>query len=375
MFKSSHIFIFIQILLIPTSIKAQQIIETKDGRRVLLNSNFTWSFADSIHKHYIYFQQPYTLVLPESNNSCQRINHTAFSLCYNEAHEQAEWVAYMHTASRTQKEVERTDKFLKDPKVKSGSANHADYKNSGYDRGHLAPAGDMAYNNIAMRESFYYSNMSPQVPSFNRGIWKRLEEQIRKWAVIYDTIYIATGPVLRSGLPYIGPNKVSVPEFYYKAVLVYSHQCIQSTAFLLRNESSTEELQQYAISIDSLELLTGIDFFSSLPDNVEKLTESQVFINDWKWDAATDAKIKKPNNKQSISTQCNATAKSTGNRCRNQTMNVNGYCGVHQSQGTSIREKPSYPASSRSVQCSGTTKKGNRCSRTTTNPSGRCYQH
>lgn len=153
------------------------------------------------------------LEIPKTSSSKDRIiKKTGFSLLYNESHEQAEWVAYQLTKSETNSVFERTDNFMVDPMVKTGSAVAADYQGSGYDRGHLAPAGDMGWSAASMTESFYYSNMSPQLPAFNRGIWKRLEEQVRTWAIDYDTLYVVTGPVLQMGLPKIGPNEVSVPD-------------------------------------------------------------------------------------------------------------------------------------------------------------------
>jgi len=118
------------------------------------------------------------------------VEHSAYSLGYNEDHDQATWVAYTLTgAQATSKLYERTDIFRDDPAVVTGSATLADYKGSGYDRGHLAPARDMTWSRTAMSESFYMSNMSPQIPGFNRGIWKQLESQVRQYAVDRGLIY------------------------------------------------------------------------------------------------------------------------------------------------------------------------------------------
>jgi len=149
----------------------------------------------------------------------QVVDHTYYSLSYSEDHEQAEWVYYMLTGEMVRSgSVSRTDNFREDPSVTTRSASLGDYKGSGYDRGHLCPAGDMQINNISMSESFYMSNMSPQEPSFNRGIWKKLESTVRNWAVKEDTIYVVTGGVLSSSKGSIGPCRVTVPEYYYKMV-------------------------------------------------------------------------------------------------------------------------------------------------------------
>jgi endonuclease G, mitochondrial len=176
--------------------------------------------------------------------------------------------------------------------VKTGTADNGDYAGSGYDRGHLAPAADMGWSSIAMAESFYYSNMSPQVPAFNRGIWKRLEELVRTWAVDYNAVYIVTGPVLTNGLLTIGINKVSVPKYFYKVILEYNDQDIKGIAFILPNTGSGEPLQNYAVTIDSVEKFTGIDFFPKLPDDQERIIESTLSVNSWIWKSSNTVHIK-----------------------------------------------------------------------------------
>ena len=141
------------------------------------------------------------LELPHYTNDSEIIQHTGYALKYNEQYEQAEWVAYQLTIEEVNGNYERSDNFRKDSHISTGSATLKDYRNSGFDRGHLIPASDMKWSPDAMSSSFYMSNMSPQDPSFNRGIWKKLEEQIRSWAVENREIYVVTGPVLTDG-PY-----------------------------------------------------------------------------------------------------------------------------------------------------------------------------
>jgi len=220
--------------------------------------------------------------LPAIDSTDQIIKHTAFTLSYKEEHEQAEWVAYMLCRERAVSTEERTDKFLEDKLVKTGSAINKDYAKSGYDRGHLAPAADMGWSAQTMRESFYFSNMSPQVPAFNRGIWKKLEEKVRNWAQTYDTIFVVTGPVLVPGLPVIGVNRVSVPEYYYKVLLDFypKPKCL---AILMKNQPGNLPLREYVTTVDKIEKLTGIDFFAWLPDEVEVRIESAKQTDQWKW--------------------------------------------------------------------------------------------
>jgi endonuclease G len=150
----------------------------------------------------------------------------------------------------------------------------------------------MGWSATAMSESFYYSNMSPQLPGFNRGIWKKLEELVRDWAVEYEGLYIATGPVLKPGLPNIGPNQVSVPAYYYKVILDYTEPDLKGIGFILPNAPSGDPLQNFSVTIDSVERFTGIDFFPLLPDNHEKLLESSRCLKCWSWPESGDSKGK-----------------------------------------------------------------------------------
>jgi len=362
----------------------QQEAKTNDGKTVSLYEDGTWLYADSIPLYSIKATSITKLEIPQTNSKDKIITHTGYSLLYNETHEQANWIAYDLTAEETNKLFERTDNFISDPKVKTGTASDKDYEGSGYDRGHLAPASDMGWSSTAMAESFYYSNMSPQTPSFNRGIWKKLEELVRTWAVENNTVYVVTGPVLTNGLQTIGPNKISVPNYYYKVILDYSEPNIKGIGFILPNIGSKEQLQYYAVTIDSVEKLTGIHFFPLLPDDQEELIEKTLCIKCWSWKSAKKAR-EKNENKATESVQCNGITKA-GERCKNKTLNLNGYCYHHEGQINSdtpksntneIKTHSTEPIKSSStlVQCSGTTKSGSRCKRMTTSSSGRCYQH
>ncbi len=256
------------------------------------------------------------------------IYHTGFALVYNEAHEQADWVAYELTAEETQKAFERGDVFMKDPLVKTGTAADEDYLHSGYDRGHLAPAADLGYSLSSMAESFYYSNMSPQLPAFNRGVWKRLEGQVRVWARNNGAVYVVTGPVLKPGLPSIGANKVSVPELYYKVILDYLMPEYKALGFVLPNAGSKLPLTEFAVTIDSVERLTGIDFFPALPDKDENTLEANICLPCWKWNTSTQSGGKTPIPAAGQAVQCGAATKA-GDRCKRMTKSPNGNCWQH----------------------------------------------
>jgi len=212
------------------------------------------------------------------------VNHTYYTLGYVEEWEQPAWVAYQLTSLMLNNKVKRKDNFREDNAVKTGSAYPGDYSNSGYDKGHLCPAGDMMFSEIAMSETFFMSNMSPQVPEFNRGIWKSLESLIREWAKKEKKLYIVTGPIIKPGYKKIGYiNKVAVPQYFYKAVLYYGDKTKKSIGFILPHEGSKQPLSTYAVSIDSVEKMTGLDFFYKLPDEEEEIIENKVKKWEWKW--------------------------------------------------------------------------------------------
>lgn len=214
---------------------------------------------------------------PAVSDTGSVVSYTGFSLVYDETHEQARWVAYELTQEETGNGVERSNHFMEDPHIATRSATNADYAKSGYDRGHLAPASDMGWSTTTMEESFYFSNMSPQNPSFNRGIWKKLETQVRTWANEHEAIYVVTGPVLSDGLPTIGPNEVSVPKYYYKVILDCTEPGMHGIGFILPNAPSKLPLSSFAVTIDSVEKITGLDFFPALPQGSQKLEGENCF--------------------------------------------------------------------------------------------------
>ena len=277
------------------------------------------------------------LGLPFIKDSDIIIKHAGFTLNYAETYEQAGWVAYELTAKETYGKYKRSDKFMSDPAIKTKSADHIDYAGSGYDRGHLAPAADMGWSLTTMQESFYYSNMSPQNKSFNRGIWKNLENQVRVWAREYDAVYIVTGPVLTPGLPVIGPNKVAVPDYYYKVILDYTLPEKKAIGFILANQPSRNSLTEYAVSVDSVEAITGINFFHHLSDKEENIIERACNPASWTW--------------QKVSTKRSV--------------------GKQETQVHPIMNETTLPP----VQCIAITQKGFRCKNKTSPPNKKCARH
>lgn len=224
--------------------------------------------------------------LPTST-STKIVQHKYFALSYLEEYELPEWVAYELTAARLKLPwVRRTNDFRPDPKISSGSAFPGDYSKTKYDRGHLAAAADMAFDESAMSESFFMSNMSPQDPGFNKGIWRELEELTRDWAIRFKHLYVITGPVFNDKIKFwIGENQVAVPPAFYKVILDINDPGKKAIAFIIPNETSQERLETYAVTIDKVEEETGIDFFNELlPNPLEESLEGSFNMAEWETD-------------------------------------------------------------------------------------------
>jgi endonuclease G len=301
-------------------------------------------------------------------SSGQIIKHTFYSISYSEANEQAEWVYYKLTPDMTNTAIPRSDNFRPDPFVATGSADLSDYKGSGYDRGHLAPAADMKISALAMSESFFLSNMSPQLPAFNRGGWKNLESLVRNWAASEGLIYVVTGPVFKHNKGSIGTNQVTIPGYYYK--VIYAPESAQMIGLVMPNQKITKPLSAYTIAVDSIEALTNIDFFPQLIDSIEYLLESNTDFSHFTFNNTGSNYQNKPS--ESVATQCLGIAKSTGQRCKSKTTNANGYCNAHQNQAPDYVKSKSTGYVGR---CTAITKAGTQCKRQATGGTRYCWQH
>ncbi|MDT7829276.1 DNA/RNA non-specific endonuclease [Pricia sp. S334] len=211
------------------------------------------------------------------------VEHSYYTLSYNEPYEQAEWVAYLLKKSHLTQDDRERPFFIEDPKVKTKSADWRNYKGSGYDRGHLCPAGDRRFSEQAYNETFYTSNISPQDRDFNAGVWNRLELQIRAWARRYGELFIVTGGVLEPGLKEIGEEGVDVPKFYYKVIARGNPDEPEVLAFLLPGRESSRPLSHFMVTVDEVEKRTEIDFFKALTDDVETDLERNIRADAWKF--------------------------------------------------------------------------------------------
>ena len=233
--------------------------------------------------------------LPKLVSGEEVVYHSAFALVYSEKYEQAKWVAHIILPDVVKGNEGRSNDFRPDDKIRTGSAVEADYflkkirpdstfvyDAFGYDRGHLAPSADFRYSKKALSESFLYSNMSPQLAKLNRGKWAELEDVIRQYAVRNNIqLYIVSGGVLKPGLKKIerGINKVSIPDQYYKVVLDLANQ--RAIGFIMPNMECEYPVMHYAVNIDSVEAVTGLDFFYNLPDDMENSVENSIDISKW----------------------------------------------------------------------------------------------
>jgi len=218
--------------------------------------------------------------LPTSTSN-QIVKHDYFTLSYNEKYEQAEWVAYELKKSYVRSSNFDRPYFIEDPKVKTGSADWRNYKKSGYDKGHLCPAGDMEFAINAYNDTFFTSNISPQTHDFNGGVWNRLEQKVRYWATKYDGVYVITAGVLKPNLKTIGQEHVLVPNYFYKILLDNSNGQYKMIAFLVPNVKSNKPLYEFVVSVDSIEKMTGIDFFPKLDDKTENKLEKNSDYKAW----------------------------------------------------------------------------------------------
>lgn len=212
----------------------------------------------------------------------QILKRTGYVASYNKTTLLPNWVAWHLTAERTEGSAKRSGvDFAEDTEVPEPRATDWDYYNSGYDRGHMCPAADNKWSKKAMEESFLFTNMCPQDGNLNRGDWNEMEMACRKWAKKYGDLYIVCGPILYKGKHNtIGKNKVVVPEAFFKVVLRTGDNP-QAIGFIYKNTSGNRPKDSYVNTVDEVERITGIDFFSSLPDDVEKKVEAECDLGLW----------------------------------------------------------------------------------------------
>ena len=207
-------------------------------------------------------------------------HYSGFTSYFNPETHIPNCVAYEIIESETTGDEPRKKSFEADHTI-DGCAESSDYRNSGYDRGHMAPAADMKWSKEAMEESFLMTNICPQVKSLNSGIWHRLEQRVREWAARDSSIIVVCGPIFTPGKPVeqIGEIGVAVPHRFFKALYAPGRNI--GIAFIFDNDKVKGELRKYAVTIDSVERETGLDLFYNLPDDIENEVENQCNYKLW----------------------------------------------------------------------------------------------
>ncbi|MDE6491386.1 MAG: DNA/RNA non-specific endonuclease [Muribaculaceae bacterium] len=209
------------------------------------------------------------------------VRYGAMTVSFNPELHIPNWVGWELTREKASGTEPRADRFMRDDNVR-GCASPEDYRGSGYDRGHMAPAADMKWDVKAMRKSFLLTNVCPQDHALNAGSWKKLEEKCRMWAMADSVIYIVAGPVLTDTIDeYIGESGVAVPKRFFKVIASPYADPPRGIGFIMPNGRVPGGMQASAMSIDDVEAITGHDFFSELPDDVEAVVESQCRFNLW----------------------------------------------------------------------------------------------
>lgn len=209
------------------------------------------------------------------------VRHKHFFLSYSEKHEQAEWVAYYLTSDPNNRHNFERPYFKQDPLVDTESAHWKNYKDTGFDKGHLVPAADMKFSEDAYNETFLTSNVSPQNREFNAGIWNRLEQKVRYWADKHTAVFVVTGSILHDNLVTIGDEEVSVPDYFFKIIVRVQNDALVMIPFLVPNEKSDAPLYHFATTIDKIEEITRVNFNQKLSEKIEEKVEKELSYKEW----------------------------------------------------------------------------------------------
>ncbi len=223
------------------------------------------------------------LEMPLLSGREKLINYNGFTVNYNSNDKIPFWVAYALEDHETEGENTRTGKkFRPDNSLPYPQAEDNDYRNSGWARGHMAPAADFKWSKEAMDDTFYFTNCCPQDVSLNGGMWSTLEKKTRSYAKKYGRVYVVTGPIIgkkRNGT--IGDGRVTVPDSFFKALLIHNGKEYQSIAFVMKNGKQEGNMQKSAMSVNALEKRIGHDLFADLDDNIEEKIEESYKLAVW----------------------------------------------------------------------------------------------
>ena len=219
---------------------------------------------------------------PAIDKSDDIIQHIGYTTAYNHTTLTPNWVAYELTKSEADGDLPRNDAFAQDQACKGRQADLSDYRGSGWDRGHMAPAADMKWSDQAMLESFLLTNMCPQDHECNAGVWERTERMGRRIAGQYGSVHIVCGPVYKSTkYRTIGANQVAIPDAFFKAFLIQADGTYSAIGFYVANTDERQELKATTLTVDELEKIIHRDLFPALPDDIEKEIEAKIMKKHW----------------------------------------------------------------------------------------------
>lgn len=222
------------------------------------------------------------LPLVKLSEGLKVLRRRGYTLLYDKELKIPRWVAWHLSANHTDGSYGRYNTYYEDEDVPLPRATNEDYKGSQWSRGHMCPAGDNKWDERAMHESNYLTNICPQHKNLNSGLWNLIERDCRNWAKRHGDLFITCGPIFLNGeVKTIGPNRVAVPDAFYKVVLrLKPHP--EAIGFIVRNNEGKKKKDKYVNTVDDVERITGYDFFAALPDDLEKQVESHSNLENWK---------------------------------------------------------------------------------------------
>ena len=222
-----------------------------------------------------------------SNDVPQNIRYRfSYTVSFNPQTRIANWVAWHLTRDHTNGPYSRSK--LKPPYYEDNDGLDnmqflRDWHNAypPYEHGHLCPAADNKWDEAAMRQSFFLSNIAPQHCDFNGGDWVDLEKKCRAWANRFGEIYIVTGPIFDKSVPdTLTESSIAIPDRYFKTILCLNPKPM-AIGFIFKNDGTPQSLNEAAVSVDKVERITGYDFFHLIDDETEKNIEASYDLKDW----------------------------------------------------------------------------------------------
>lgn len=213
-----------------------------------------------------------------------------YSLEYDCNLRHAKWVAFSFYDATARLGSGRTNAWDDDPGIpEEYRSSRSDFY--GYDRGHICASYDRQYSKEANEQTFYYSNMSPQMGNFNQKIWVKLEQKVQNWGrsnTFRNILYVVKGGTIRADqvLEYTGTHNIPVPKYYWMTLVARKNNTYKAIAFWLEHRDYGDgpfNFEDFAISVDELEQKTGFDFFHNLPDNIENEIEAKFDYNRWEY--------------------------------------------------------------------------------------------